>query len=273
MSQTIKDVISLAEKIGIRYIWVDSLCILQDSLSDWEEESAKISAYYSQSYLTIGAGMSHDGLFTEERLPTVEYCKLKIRPDNSMEQTSNLYFSATRHEMPLRKIGGSDQSLLYSRGWTMQEEILSPRFLSFEPTQVYFRCATHVDYECGYRMPVNRWKTLGERHLLSKDDWVHIAENFSQRTLTVASDALPALSGLALAYQNIWNDKYLAGVWRKDLWRHLLWYVSQLTPTRPVVYRGPSWSWISTDAKISYVGSKFGEPLMTLLAASTKPKG
>lgn len=197
LTQTFQDAIAITRKLGISYIWIDSLCIIQDSQEDWEEESSKMGIYYGSSWLTIGAGMDGDGLFLERLTPPEPYIKLRMPTTENGKENSNIYFSITPHDMPLRGINASTQSPLYSRGWTLQEEMLSPRFLSFEPTQVYYRGAVDIEYESGYRSRVNKWKGFGQQHLNSRDLWLRIVEDFSTRTLSVASDKLPAVSGLA----------------------------------------------------------------------------
>ena len=54
---TFQDAIKITRSVGLQYIWIDSLCILQDSKADWVEESAKMGTYYGSSWLTIGAGV------------------------------------------------------------------------------------------------------------------------------------------------------------------------------------------------------------------------
>ena len=73
--------------------------------------------------------------------------------------------------------------------------------------------------------------------------------------MTNEDDKLPALSGLAAEYQKHWNDQYLAGIWQRQLWRQLQWYVvpsRNCIPRRPSKYRAPSWSWASTDGHICF---------------------
>jgi hypothetical protein len=57
---TFLDVIKLAFRLGISFIWIDSLCIIQDDPSDWEAEASKMNEVYSNSYLTVSASSSRD---------------------------------------------------------------------------------------------------------------------------------------------------------------------------------------------------------------------
>jgi hypothetical protein len=275
LSQTFQDIIEITKRLEVRYLWIDSLCILQDSRDDWEDESNKMGQYYKSSWLTIGAGMDGDGLYLGRTTPSRPYLKLVVPTVDPLQPLSNLYFLQDPHTRPVRDIFAPNQSPLYSRGWTLQEEILSPRFLSFEPTQVYFRCSKHIDYECGHRESVNRWNALTAQFhpddINSKALWIRIVENYSSRTLKVPTDKLPALSGLAQVYQNSWNDTYLAGLWKNELWTHLIWYGNMLK--RPPEYLGPSWSWVSTNSVIAFAGHRFAQPCMTLVGATVNILG
>lgn len=266
LSVTFQDVITIARRLKIQYVWIDSLCILQNSRGDWEQESSKMGQYYKSSWLTIGAGMNGDGLFLEREALSMPYFKL-----NNASSTSSLYFLQRPHSRPAQETLLQNQSPLYSRGWTLQEEILSSRFLSFEPTQVYFRCSKYIDYECGHREIVTRWNTLtaqfDPQDVNTKALWIRIVENYSRRALKVTTDKLPALSGLAQEYQRAFGDNYLAGLWKSDLWIHLLWYGN--VAQRPMEYLGPSWSWVSCNSIVAFAGYRFSECCMALRDAST----
>ena len=79
LSLTIQDAIILTRKLGIRYVWIDSMCIIQDSAEDWQIESSRMSNYYGSGLLTVSAGRDGSkGLFGE-RVQTMEpYLKLEI---------------------------------------------------------------------------------------------------------------------------------------------------------------------------------------------------
>jgi len=61
LPQTFQDAIELTRRLGIRYIWIDSLCIVQDDASDWADESKQMGTIYERSYLTIAATSAPDG--------------------------------------------------------------------------------------------------------------------------------------------------------------------------------------------------------------------
>jgi hypothetical protein len=134
---------------------------------------------------------------------------------------------------------------VYTRGWILQEEILSPRVVSFKPTQTYSRTLLFERYESG--PIVDPFKS---KKLLRPGRWSTLIGEYCKMSLTKESDKLPALSGLAHEYQKSWNDQYLAGLWRNQLWRELQWYVvpgERTSPRRPAEYRAPTWSWASVE--------------------------
>lgn len=76
---------------------------------------------------------------------------------------------------------------------------------------------------------------------------------YTLRDITVPSDKLVALAGLAEQFQTVNGDQYLAGLWRKTLLFDLLWKAEAIggLHLRPTAYRAPSWSWASTNGLIS----------------------
>lgn len=106
---TFQDAIKITRSLGLQYIWIDSLCILQDSKADWVEESAKMGTYYSSSWLTIAAGVeSCQGLFGVRGFDSdwLQYWKVDLfRPGNS-----TLYF--TKLPVNWHVVGDEQKSIL-----------------------------------------------------------------------------------------------------------------------------------------------------------------
>ncbi|KAF4627528.1 hypothetical protein G7Y89_g10626 [Cudoniella acicularis] len=254
LAKNFQDAILITRLLGIRYLWIDALCILQDAKTDWELESAKMGQYYKSSWLTISAGMSsggNEGLLAKRSTYGLSHIRLETRDSNTSWSRSSIYFA-------LDPIRPSTQCPIRARGWTFQEELLSRRYLSFETTQTYLRCGSLLHHECGRQedlLSVSSPFMEGEQ-LLKQKDWFEILVRYSSRSLTLASDKLPALSGLAHEYQLRWGDEYVAGMWKKDLWKSLLWRRNEKynlpEPKRPVKYRAPTWSWASMDGRIEF---------------------
>ncbi|PVH67844.1 HET-domain-containing protein [Cadophora sp. DSE1049] len=163
LSRTFQDAISITRGLGIRYIWIDSLCIIQDSLSDWEAEAKDMKNVYENSYLTLAAtsaAESSEGLLrprynlNENNNP--EYvCEYEIKRSDRLSQHSIYARQAIKYShkflLSLEYKGGHKElaPLLY-RAWVLQERILSPRTLHFSFDEMVWECKTGIDCECGF---------------------------------------------------------------------------------------------------------------------------
>lgn len=61
LPSTFQDAITVTRRLGIAYIWIDSLCIVQDDAQDWEREAAKMALIFESAYLTIAATAAPNG--------------------------------------------------------------------------------------------------------------------------------------------------------------------------------------------------------------------
>jgi hypothetical protein len=221
---TITDSIELTRALKIRYLWVDALCIIQNSSDDWKAESVKMADVYGGSFLTISAALAPDvyhGLSTKSWAKGVP---LKLEP-------------------------------LYKRAWTLQERLLSPRVLIFGSYDIYWECKTEQIGKTGERIPEALCFRLSPKP--TDQDWHNIVKDYTCRMLTNETDKLPALAGLAAAYGQATGKSYMAGLWRQSLLEDLLWEQgtwedgNEVEPSVPARYRAPSWSWASLDGNIS----------------------
>ncbi|KAK6087655.1 heterokaryon incompatibility protein [Seiridium cupressi] len=133
LPKTISDAVLVAVQLNIAYIWVDALCIIQDSHEDWTAECSRMANYYSNSLLTISAldaGSVHEG-FLQERNPGV---MAPLHPNAA----GNLWI---RDPIPSR--GEVFRlSALNSRGWALQERLLSRRVLHYARSEMFWECLT-----------------------------------------------------------------------------------------------------------------------------------
>ena len=235
--------------------------------------------------------------------------KIAIPPIDPVRNTTYLYLSP-RIEPNDEGIWTGDvlDSTWNSRGWCLQETMLSRRLLHFCKNKIYFECRAVLNSEenelsqrssatgivtdsnstvCLLPLDLSR-----DMRLLERDDqgplrpassrdllaprWVTTLLEYSRRLLTYPSDKLPALSGLASHYARLTDYNYLAGLWREDLAYLLLWSLDpQITPRQlPPYYRGPSWSWASLDGQlIMPVSRSSTRPSLHVLEAETRPSG
>ncbi|CAM1503337.1 Fc.00g081130.m01.CDS01 [Cosmosporella sp. VM-42] len=284
-SQTFKEAINVTRRLGIPYLWIDSLCILQDKddLSDWKMEAPKMSAVYNSATVTISAASSVDtagGLFPRKEDRKSRNDNFEVRIPRSSTESTNSVFVRERFGDPFN-IGEAVHSAveveiphLRSRGWVLQEDFLSPRILHFRKEELAWTCSTYTRCECRIRpslpMPPLARAAAGTIEEERKPEltyrlgiqWPMIVMEYSRRNLTQPSDRIAALSGLANYMEECTNDTYFCGMWYEDLRFQLLWYADWMNTedgheaktghSRFGSSCAPSWSWMSVPAPISY---------------------
>ena len=137
ISKNFQDAIEVVRKLKFKYLWIDALCIIQDSKSDWENESARMNDVYECSHLTLvatSAGSSNDG-FLERSKPSVVDLPYRDDTDPTIEGTFSISRCVTRLSWKL-----VDQTAWNTRGWTFQERLLSRRLLHFTSAMLFWEC-------------------------------------------------------------------------------------------------------------------------------------
>jgi hypothetical protein len=269
LPKTFQDAIQIARDFGTRYVWIDSLCIIQGDLHDWQTESAKMADIYSGSLLTImaaSASDSHGGCF-QDRIATKETVALPYTDTSGITEFSIFV---------TRSLPGYEWTVyngpLFQRGWVFQERLMSKRKLIFGEDQTYWECNTVVLSESGIRRRdkfacVNRgqndafrifsdpsYKMEKEEYMLSWSRlWDILVMEYSQCSLTYNTDRLPSLSGLARAFAQKSGHAYVAGLWQDQMPHSLSWtvyYPSKTSCERS--YCAPSWSWASVPDRVHF---------------------
>lgn len=271
LCKTFKDAIAVTRKLGIRYLWIDSLCIIQDSPQDWQEQSATMAQVYSNSYCNIAATYAPDGsfgCFTERDTDLIKPLKVDHqsgpRP-GPCYAVPGRYWAESVIEMPL-----------FLRAWAFQELVLAPRKLFFGQTEVAFQCKQNTASET-FPGRVPRQIGVGglvqiepnsqggqvrqfygssaEKSLHTLSKWDTIVYRFSIGRLTFATDKLVALSAIASKMSERLKCGYLAGLWHQHLAYQLLWQVRGdvgiVNPYRTSTYVAPTWSWASVTGRVS----------------------
>ncbi|KAH8587411.1 heterokaryon incompatibility protein-domain-containing protein [Bisporella sp. PMI_857] len=253
---TFSDAITITRNLGIKYLWIDALCIFQDSKEDWEAEAPQMAHIYSNAILTIVAESSvsfKDGILKNR--PTGSACRLPWSPGS--KQT--IHLRNTKSEWFMK----SPNSTWNSRGWTLQEDILSWRTLRYTKTEMEWTCASCLLREKTHRgdalfkdIQVAHRYNYGWRHSFRYDDWYKILGDYTSRSLSHISDKLPAIGGVAKFKAQTLGDTYLAGFWKSDMIWGLLWEHSDSQDRNKwpnlnlPIY--PSWSWISWNGGVRF---------------------
>lgn len=267
---TIQDAISVTHRLRIGYIFVDSLCIIQDSPEDKSRQIATMPQIYQNSTLTISvprAVYAGEG-FLQLRKPT----------DHPHHVFSLPYLLPSSGELGCITLlrGPSDSESLNERGWTLQEAALSPRILEYSASQTRWICNTqhyvdgwqqygglHQEGQIRDRIMQMRLDRLSGTEATSFTFgkacafWENLVGKYTSRLLTVPSDRPLAMAGLAEACCGSIGrqEQYMAGLWRSMFPWALFWSMpirKRGRLPRPSSYQGPSWSWTSVNGAVHF---------------------
>ncbi|KAF2122587.1 heterokaryon incompatibility protein-domain-containing protein [Lophiotrema nucula] len=256
---TFQDAVIITRSLGVRYLWIDALCIVQHDTQDWLGESSSMGMLYEHAACTISAHCAsndHDGFLYRvfRDPPTVRLPDIKNGQD-----TFSSYVSLPGHFHYQ-----VNESLLSRRGWVLQERFCSRRILHCTTTQLFWEDEQGIKGEAGSL--ANSWDSLNKfgyevkniprltSPSLSIKDWYTIIEKYSTCDLTVPTDKLPAISGIARLMQpRIQGGQYFSGIWMRDIHRGLLWCSASPSDLRaPAFNRAATWSWALYDGPIAY---------------------
>lgn len=263
LPRTFQDAVKFTLALGIEYLWIDSICIVQGDSKDWIREAPTMNAVYKNSYVTLAALCGDDsrhGLLTSSmealsspvaQLRTAESIHvLYTRPPHYLDFVIQDHtIKATEH--------GCHYPLL-SRAWTYQERIVSTRVIFFTESEMIYQCQCNVTCECGatrhyYRdketlAGLNKSLIALTTKRISKSSqastssaksqsiglpgsksaahiWRHaVVKDYSRLNITESRDRLPAIGAIAEQFQGIRPDEeYLAGLWSASLLEDLMW--------------------------------------------------
>lgn len=149
LPKSFRHAVYVTRTMCVRYLWIDSLCILQDCKRDWEVESSKMADYYSDALFTIAADNASDatkGCFRPRSILDTRPIEISLKfLANPADEGVRQY---VRRSAPTRlEPRYASRSPLQARGWTLQEEVLSRRLLVFGEDQLTFHCASDVASE------------------------------------------------------------------------------------------------------------------------------
>ncbi|CZR56272.1 uncharacterized protein PAC_06160 [Phialocephala subalpina] len=261
LPRTFKDCVTVARKLGVQHIWIDSLCIIQDQRSDWAHNSRMMDKVYENSLFTVTAVSSPDSStpFLGPDAPSgrAKYQHHDIDASALSKITPNV--KARKYNAEISP--GWFYGPLEFRAWAWQERHLSVRTIDFTEQQVHWQCATVNTCDCIGVKDAADWKKAEKITMKTAKIWRANVEDYSRRYLTYWTDRLPALSGMASRYSKEIGSEYLAGLWLSDFPRCLAWYRQELSDCRtgkPCMQRSadngvPSWSWASVPDRVNWM--------------------
>ncbi|PKS08718.1 hypothetical protein jhhlp_004771 [Lomentospora prolificans] len=293
LPKTFQEAIEFTRRLSVKYIWIDSLCIIQDDNEDWREQGSEMADIYAKAYLTIAAAHSRDsrtGLYStvspEYNVETLDLSSLSI----SLGDTDRVYACRKVSHVGRRIIGSvyeqypvDDDLPLLHRGWVFQERHLSRRVLFFTSQELSWECVESMACQCrgqsaqvsgteralgvrgaslaGFKrlMRESIDATDGSMKSQAMHTWLTMVKDYTSLQLTYEKDVFPALSGLARQMGKLIGTTYVAGLWDEFLLIGLCWHPDVRTTggaqlgLRPSIWRAPSWSWASIKTPIDVI--------------------
>ncbi|KAI1268979.1 HET-domain-containing protein [Xylariaceae sp. FL1019] len=250
LRKTFQDAVDICRRLQIDYIWIDSLCIIQDNDKDWKEQSVQIVDIYENAFLTIAATGSYDGDGGCYAVPDPEFrgrpvMEGSIYVRQKMPKLETMYwFNDSLRQWP------SDWPLL-RRAWVYQEMQLSSRVLHFGSHEVIWQCRTLRRSETGSND--SHIGSTFSRPFNLKDDWNEKIAHYSGLSLTFEKDRFAALAAISQreAQKRGPGDEFLLGLWKKTLRENLLWYATSVGE-RMNYLKAPTWSWASIKSAVEW---------------------
>ena len=275
LPRSIQDAILTVRRLGLRYLWIDALCIIQDSPDDKAQQIEQMHEVYSNAYLTISAANAddcsrgflakRDRLCSDGDVPPIRLPFLCskggkgrfLRPKGGVGNVTLVTYGTPARREPL-----------YRRSWPFQEYLFSPRVLMYGSDQMLWIC--QQDNPCGIgatfkdggpahdssitelkymRMFLFRSQVIS-RGFARRNLWIDLVIEYSPREQSIPDDKINALRGIASRYQHSMEDDYIAGLWKSWLIPGMMWKRSgKIHQRRKRQY--PSWSWLSIDSAVT----------------------
>ncbi|KAH7018056.1 heterokaryon incompatibility protein-domain-containing protein [Microdochium trichocladiopsis] len=240
LRRTIRDACTVASELNIHYLWVDRMCIIQDSREDWQREAGHMATVYKSATVTLAASCASNedhGIFRNRRADRLQPLRLHALSSGAPPDSLIATYAKFRRSRPGSLSPGSSSSpgsyYVYSdlphqndryrgklgylgdRGWVYQERLLSPRIVYFSEEQVYWECreseineiaclSSHYRHHLGRSRPWDLVSVGHDRQLQLQGDekarWHRCVQHYGRLELTFPQDRLTALSGLAKEY-------------------------------------------------------------------------
>lgn len=281
LPRTFIDAVLVTLRLGYEYLWIDSLCVIQDSKVDFQEQIPEFGRIYSCCEFTIAALGAVDGTvgcFSSRNL--LEYNSCLVSNTNGQKlhlSPGNTTWSAGPDEMH-----DSQAPPLHRRAWVVQERTLSPRTVYFGSNMIFWECIEgrasemYPDMEeswaknflvheskdlagqewilmnpkdqmkCSFAVLLRTCADVGYR--LWGRTWWNIVRIYTACQLTFDRDKWNAISGLATQVESTTGETLVHGLWSTHLVQELLWHT--FTIGRKVEIDVPSWSWLSVSAEV-----------------------
>lgn len=260
---TFLDAITMVQALGIPRIWIDALCIVQDDEEEWQNQAAEMSEIFQGSQLTITTSQSSnssEGCFPVGVGERIEDELIFRTKDSAPSSTARMVHV---HTGDIRRYGAR-YGIVKTRGWALQEQLLSPRVLCCFKSGIHWQCRACyrtqrgvffnreeiLDVDMRDRSP-SLHPGLEKNRQWCQDTWRLIASDYTGRRFSHHKDIVPALAGITKYLASALDDVSLLGLWSETFVQDLAW-LRLGERVRPHSLELPSWSWLCARGQIEY---------------------
>ncbi|KAH7398605.1 heterokaryon incompatibility protein-domain-containing protein [Pyrenochaeta sp. MPI-SDFR-AT-0127] len=256
LPKTFQDAVEVTQELGIRYLWIDSLCIIQNDREDWERESKRMESVFTSAYCTIAATSAKNCTEGFLRRQPLKHCVRLLHGENTYNPHSNRVDDDFNEYV--------EKGILNQRAWVFQERALSRRIIHFTAAQTYWECGSVIRSEC-LRDSFRQLDWLGDSNFpqtasrllpeIADSMFVDIFTRYSSLGITNLEDRPVAIQGLESRLANFHKTNSVYGILECFLHISLLWQRSGNAKMQPIMFKDmkvPSWSWMAYAGEIRY---------------------
>ncbi|KAJ4258107.1 hypothetical protein NW762_008247 [Fusarium torreyae] len=285
---TFKDAILATRKLGLEYIWIDAVCIVQDDSQDWAREVSNLHSIFSHAELTMSGLLTKStaqALYQPRSARTV--CPLPIKlwkkkNGRKSYESGVIYCDVLlRHWLLHEEQKHVDfNGMLLSRGWVVQEHFLSPRILYFGKNMLHWECLCRqaLGADPAEELPISLpgWQKIRDRRETKKEllktpldsrsealrIWWQQVESYTQNGFFRETDRMAAFWGFSKFMEHLLNSGFVGGIlWGEHLGASLCWHPGSRISEESVL---PSWTWMNIKGPVSFEWLHRGGELVPL---------
>ncbi|KAH7067808.1 hypothetical protein FB567DRAFT_599457 [Paraphoma chrysanthemicola] len=272
---TFQHAAKITRRLDIRYLWIDSMCIVQNDPADVRKEISTMEDVFSSAYLTLSATRSAgiDDGFLQPRAERSCYSVDVPFESGGVAGSSKIHLCGPIDDFK-RDV---EQSELSKRGWVFQERALSRRIIHFTETQTYWECGKGIRCESLTKLINQRTSFMSDpefpKSMLKHYKGMRILffeniySDYSQLRFSDDTDRSIGIAGIETRLARVYDARAKFGILhdpqdRSYLRRSLLWQNAEASkPLKPIEYpesnRIPSWSWMAVMGRITYMSIPF----------------
>jgi Heterokaryon incompatibility protein (HET) len=259
LPNTIQDAIKVTRGLGIQFLWIDALCIIQEGDDeDKLREIGVVGRLYKNATVTIFAASAKsvsEG-FLQPR-PTHASHLLPLACPDGRQGIAQLILNATHNPM----------NPLNTRGWTLQESLLSPRKLIYGEKELVWDCEMELEFPTSFfdlswsfHLPRETFEPNSRLSIPKAHEiWGSVVYESTGRRLSFPEDRLAAVTGVTAELQSVCQDECIFGLWHNNFIRQLCWVragppesASAALTEKGILHCAPEWSWASRQFQTSF---------------------